>query len=92
MNEHKPAQLNIKNAEAYDLATEIAEMTRRQPYDGSTARLCVRRRPRSRREHDREDDSLRCSTHRSRAIARYRTVTRGPPDEILGYDENGLPT
>jgi antitoxin VapB len=87
MNEVK--QLNIKNAEAYDLASEIAELTG----ESLTAVVKEALREKAARERKLRD--------REGFIRRLKEITDAyaalpnsglTEDEILGYDKNGLPT
>ncbi len=88
MNEVK--QLNIKNAEAYELAVELAELR------GESVTAAVKQALRETVERERR------SKYRDARIAemlehglRYRQLPQRDvrtADEILGYDENGLPT
>jgi antitoxin VapB len=81
--------LNIKNDEAHQLATELAKLTG----ENLTAAVTLALRERLTREQRRRS---------SDAIAvRLMTIghsyaalpdTGRSPDEILGYDEHGLPT
>jgi antitoxin VapB len=89
---HDQKQLNIKNAEAYDLASEIAGIR-----GGSLTEavlLALRgEAERARRARDRDARIAALLDHGRR----YREVTPADtdlrtPDEIIGYDENGLPT
>ena len=87
MNDVK--QLNIKNAETYRLATELAELT-----GGSvTAAVTEAIREKIEREH-----RLRDRESRLARIMELSGISSSWPDrdtrsleEILGYDENGLP-
>ncbi|RYE79504.1 MAG: protein transcription factor [Hyphomicrobiales bacterium] len=88
MNEVK--QLNIKNAEAYRLATELAALTGESVTAAVTEAL-REKVERERRAQDREARIEEMLEHgrRYRQLPERDTRTA---DEILGYDENGLPT
>ena len=94
MNKHgtieKPKQLNLKDAETYELASKLAKL------HGDTLLGAVRTALQEKLDRD-----MRQSTKEER-LARMRAIlepywalpdkdTRSA-DEILGYDENGLPT
>jgi antitoxin VapB len=88
MNEVK--QLNIKNAEAYRLATELAELTG----ESITAAVTEAVREKIERERGAKDREARIAKmlehgRRYRQLPERETRTA---DEILGYDEHGLPT
>ena len=81
--------LNIKNDEAHKLATELARLTGQNLTNAVT--LALRERLARERRRRRTDDTA------ARLIKignRYATLpdTGRNPDEILGYDEHGLPT
>ena len=88
MNEIK--QLNIKNAEAYALATEIAQLQSESLTD-AVLRALRREAALARKLKDRDAYIKRLLEHGERYMALAERDTR-TPDEILGYDENGLPT
>ena len=80
--------LNIKNEEAYRLASQLAELKS----ESLTEAVLKSLRERMEREGARSDDDL---LERIKAIADelakapvYDTRT---PDEIIGYDEFGVP-
>lgn len=82
--------LNIKSAEAEKLARELARRTGESITDAVTvalkermARLSQRRAKRSLAD-ELDEIAKRCA---ALPVFDHRT-----PDEILGYDENGLPT
>lgn len=88
MNEVK--QLNIKNAEAYELAAEIARL------EGESMTEAVLRALRrevafARKLKDRDAYVKRLLAYGDDFMALPQRDTRAPED-ILGYDENGLPT
>ena len=81
--------LNIKNDEAHKLATELAALTGESLTSAVT--LALRERlARERRRHgaDRIADRLMKIGSRFAALP----DTGRSADEILGYDEHGLPT
>jgi len=88
MNDVK--QLNIKNAEAYELAAEIAYLQ-----GGSMTEAVLRALRReaafARKLKDRDAYFKRLLAYGERFMALPQDDTR-TPEEILGYDENGLPT
>lgn len=88
MNQIK--QLNIKNAEAYELATELASLT-----GGSLTSVVVEalkeKLDRERKRGGREEYIRRLLAHGERYRALPDRDTRSP-EEVLGYDANGLPT
>jgi antitoxin VapB len=82
-------QLNIKNGEAHKLATELAEMTGESLTSAVTLALRERlARERRRRRTDSVTARLMKIGSRFAALA----DTGRSPDEILGYDGQGLPT
>lgn len=85
----KAMHLNIKNDEAHKLATELAGLTGESLTSAVTLALRERlSRERRRRRPDRIAEQLMKIGSRYAALA-----DTGPsPDEILGYDEHGLPT
>jgi antitoxin VapB len=88
MNEQR--QLNIKNSEAYDLASEIAKIRGGSLTDAVL--LALRgEADRARREEGREARIAALLDHGRRYAELAGRDTR-TPDEIIGYDENGLPT
>jgi antitoxin VapB len=95
MNQHEPTpkavQLNIKSAEARRLATELAELTGESLTDAVTAALQERlvKERRARRKPGEIAEKLMAL---GREISSYPIKDSRTADEILGYDENGLPT
>lgn len=81
--------LNIKNAEAHRLAQELAKET------GESLTEAVRTALRARLEavrRDRKSDSAFVDVERIQAfVASLPDFDARSPDEILGYDEFGLP-
>jgi antitoxin VapB len=81
--------LNIKNDEAHRLASELAELTGESLTSAVTLALRERlARERRRRRTDRIAARLMMIGGK---FASLPDTGRGP-DEILGYDQNGLPT
>ena len=87
-------QLNIKNDEAHRFAKELAERTGESLTQAVTKAL----RDRLEREQDRKTDPA-AREHRLQRlkdiVARFDTLPvldDREPDQILGYDEDGLPT
>jgi antitoxin VapB len=82
--------LNIKNPEADRLARELAAVTGETLTEAVTRALQERLERTSGRRHAR---SLRAEIERiQERVSRLEVLDRRTPDEILGYDENGLPT
>ena len=80
--------LNIRNQEAERLAAELARRTGETKTEAVIKalrdRLARVRRQRTKRLADQLDEiALGC--------ARLPVLDRRPPDEILGYDDDGLP-
>jgi antitoxin VapB len=85
----KAVHLNIRNAEAYRLANELAELTGESLTSAVTLALRERlARERRRRRPDRIAATLMKVGSRYAALA----DTGRSPEEILGYDKHGLPT
>lgn len=82
-------QLNIKNAEAYALAAEIAHLQGGSLTDAVVGAL-RREAARARKASDRQGYVQRLLAHGERYMA-LPDRTAGNPDELIGYDENGLP-
>lgn len=81
--------LNIKNDEAHKLATELAHLTGENLTAAVT--LALRERlARERRRRNADDVAARLM----KIGSRYASLPDSgrSEDEILGYDENGLPT
>jgi antitoxin VapB len=84
----KGMHLNIKNDEAHKLASELAELTGESLTSAVTLALRERlARERRRRRPDRIVAQL------MKIGSRYAVLadTGRSPDDILGYDEHGLP-
>lgn len=81
--------LNIRNAEAEQLAETLAKLT------GETKTEAVTQALRDRLAHLRRERSGRRLADELDDIARYCSrlpvLDSRTPDEILGYDEHGLP-
>ena len=81
--------LNIRNAEAERLAETLAKLTGETKTETVTRalrdRLARLRRERSKRRL--ADELNEIATH----CARLKVRDKRTPDEILGYDEHGLP-
>lgn len=88
MNESK--QLNIKNAEAYELAAEIANATGESLTTVVTDAL-REKAARTRKLRDRDARIARLLEHGRRYSVLPDRDGRSA-DEIIGYDERGLPT
>ena len=88
MNDVK--QLNIKNSEAYELASELAELTGYSV----TAAVTKALREKVEREHRLRDRKARLARimELSRISSSWPDRDTRTAEEILGYDENGLPT
>lgn len=85
----KAKHLSIKNEEAHKLAAELAKLTGESLTLAVTLALLERlARERRRRQTDRIAARLMEIGNRFAALA----GTGRNPDEILGYDEHGLPT
>jgi antitoxin VapB len=85
----KAMHLNIKNDEAHKLAAELAELTGESLTSAVTLALRERlARERRRRRTDRIAARLMKIGSQFAALA----DTGRSPDEILGYDDHGLPT
>jgi antitoxin VapB len=81
--------LNIKNDEAHKLASELAKLTGESLTSAVTLALRERlARERRRFQTDRIVASLMTIGSEFAALA----DTGRSPDEILGYDDHGLPT
>ena len=81
--------LNIKNDEAHRLATELAQLTGASLTAAVTAALRDQlAREHRRRQTDKMAERLMKIGHRYAGLP----DTGRSPDEILGYDDHGLPT
>lgn len=80
--------LNIKSSEADRLARELAATTGESLTDAVTTAL----EERLRRERSRRGPALRDRLHRLQAdVARLPIRDGRTPEEIVGYDADGLP-
>ncbi|MGH7627880.1 MAG: type II toxin-antitoxin system VapB family antitoxin [Gemmatimonadales bacterium] len=83
--------LSIKNAQADQLARELAETTGETITDAVVQAIRERlERERYRRRAAAGQSAARIRRIQER-IARLPVRDRRPPDEIIGYDEHGLP-
>ena len=80
--------LNIKNDEAHQLATELARLTGENLTNAVTLALRERLARERRRRHT-DDIAARLMKIGNRYAVLADTGRH--PDEILGYDEHGLP-
>lgn len=94
MNKHEPtpkaSQLNIKSAEARRLAMELAEITGESITEAVT--LALRYRLAKERRQRRPGEIAERLMELGRWYSSLPDKDTRTPDEILGYDENGLPT
>jgi antitoxin VapB len=89
MQGFRAMHLNIKNDEAHKLATELAKLTG----ENLTSAVTLALRERLARERRRRNaDTI--AARLMKIGSRYAALpdTGRSPDEILGYDEHGLPT
>jgi antitoxin VapB len=80
--------LSIKSTEADDLARELASVTGESITEAVTAAL-RERLDRQRRDHAHVAERLKAVSRAGRLLPRLDDRTE---DEILGYDEHGLPS
>jgi len=84
--------LSIRDPETDRLARELAALT------GETMTQAIRTALQERLEREREDRQAHIERKREKAMATLRriwalpVVDDRPADELLGYDEHGLPT
>jgi antitoxin VapB len=90
MNEHIPSQLNIKNARTIRAAAELAELTG-ESLTGAVTVAVEERLQREKRLRDKKGRAARLLAIGKEYSALPDRDTR-TPEEIIGYDENGLPT
>jgi len=85
----KAMHLNIKNNEAHGLATELAGLTG----ESLTAAVTLALRERLARERRRRRPD-RIAARLMKIASQYAALadTGRSPEEILGYDDHGLPT
>jgi antitoxin VapB len=85
-NRSEPMSLNIDNAEADRLAKELAELTG-EPLDQAVTKAL-----RDRLEKQREIERVRRAVKAiSDHVATLPVLDSRSPDEIIGYNENGVP-
>ena len=85
----KPKHLSIKKDEAHKLATELAKLTS----DSLTSAVTVALRERLARERRRGSIDLTAARLMKIGSQFAALADAGrSPDEILGYDDHGLPT
>lgn len=82
--------LNIRNKTADELATSLARITGESKTEAVVQALRERleRKQRARRKHNSLSDELNEIAEHSAALPR---LSETAADEILGYDEHGLP-
>lgn len=82
--------LNIKNERAHDLARQLAERTG----ESLTTAVVVALEERLMRTEPRKDKEARLAQINEilDRAARLPILDNRTPDEIIGYDENGLPS
>jgi len=82
--------LNIKNDRAHDLARQIQQKTG----ESLTTAVIVALEERLRRVAPEEDKAARLARINEiiDRAASYPVLDSRTPDEIIGYDENGLPS
>lgn len=86
-----PMALNIRDRQAHELARELAQATGETMTGAVITALKERlERLRGRREVDRTERAARLMAH-GKAFANLPVLDRRSPDEIVGYDEVGLP-
>ena len=83
-----PMVLSIKSAEADDLARELASITGESITEAVTTAL-RERLDRQRRDRAHVAERLKAVSRAGRLLPRLDDRTE---DEILGYDEHGLPS
>ena len=80
--------LNIKNDEAHKLAAELAKLTG----ESLTSAVTLALRERLARERRRRTDRIAARLMKIGSQFAALADTGRSPDEILGYDDHGLPT
>ncbi|CAM3111548.1 type II toxin-antitoxin system VapB family antitoxin [Asticcacaulis taihuensis] len=82
--------LNIKNDRAHDLARQIQQKTG----ESLTTAVIVALEERLRRVAPEEDKAARLARINEiiDRAASYQVLDNRTPEEIIGYDENGLPS
>src|SRR5688572_13194564 len=97
MNEHKPKrQLNIKSERAYEAAQELSELTGESLTSAVTRALEEKlgRERQNRAVAERQltrDERIAALLDLGRRYSELAPKTSLTPDEIIGYDELGLP-
>jgi antitoxin VapB len=94
MNKHsppKPAQLNLKSQRARDAASALVELTGESVTEAVTVAI-EERRARERRTRMTREERIDALLEIGRRYAALPDKDTRTADEILGYDENGLPT
>lgn len=94
MNKHQPTgsvQLNIKSAKARQLADDLAQLTGQSLTDAVTLAL-EDRLAKERLDRRRPGDVSSKLTKLAEEISSHRLKDNRTADEIIGYDEHGLPT
>jgi antitoxin VapB len=85
----KVMHLNIKNDEAHKLAAELAKLTGESLTSAVTQALRERL---AREQRRRRTDSIAARLMKIGSQFATLPETGRSPDEILGYDDHGLPT
>jgi antitoxin VapB len=85
----KAMHLNIKNDEAHKLAAELAKLTGESLTSAVTQALRERL---AREQRRRRTDSIAARLMKIGSQFATLPETGRSPDEILGYDDHGLPT
>jgi antitoxin VapB len=85
----KATHLNIKNDEAHKLAAELAKLTGESLTSAVTQALRERL---AREQRRRRTDSIAARLMKIGSQFATLPETGRSPDEILGYDDHGLPT
>jgi antitoxin VapB len=84
----KATHLSIRNGEAHRLATQLAKLTG----ESLTSAVTVALRERLARERRRRTDRIAARLMKIGSQFAPLADSGRSPDEILGYDEQGLPT
>jgi len=94
MNEHSPpksTQLNLKSQRAREAASSLAELTG-ESITGAVTVAIEERLARERRSRMTPEERIQAILEIGRRYAALPDKDTRTADEILGYDENGLPT
>jgi antitoxin VapB len=94
MNEHRPPksiQLNLQSQRARDAASALAELTGDSITEAVTVAI-EERLARERRSRMTREERIEAILEIGRRYAALPDKDSRSADEILGYDENGLPT